>query len=205
MELSNLLAIFVAMLMLAAIPGPAVLAVSACAVSHGMPRAAMMIVGITLGDYLYIVLALFGLSALAYVLGEAFIYVKYLSAAYIFYIGYSLVRSNGNSAALSRIVATKKRAVLGGLMLNLSNPKAIVFYFGFFPAFIEPDSATIADLFSIMLAATVAFASVNLIYANLAIKAKSIIGLTRNGKTGKVVVGIVLMAAASWLVLSGIF
>ena len=199
MELTSLLAIFTAMILLAAIPGPAVLAVSACAVSYGLPRAGMLIMGITLGDYLYIILALFGLSALAQLLGDAFIYLKYVSAAYILYLGFSLITSKNQQSAISRVVANNKRTVFAGLLLNLSNPKAIIFYFGFFPAFIELQNTTVMDVLLIMLVATVAFASMNLFYASLAIKANSALGINKGSHRAKQVVGVFLVIIALWL------
>ena len=49
---------------------------------------------------------------------------------------------------------------------------AIVFYVGLFPAFINVNQVTTADVLSIMAIASVAFGSVNVCYALLALRAK---------------------------------
>lgn len=62
---------------------------------------------------------------------------------------------------------------LTGLFITLGNPKAILFYVGFFPAFINIGEVTLYDTSLIMLAATVAFGSVNMLYSLIAVKAKN--------------------------------
>jgi threonine/homoserine/homoserine lactone efflux protein len=60
-------------------------------------------------------------------------------------------------------------------MINLGNPKAIVFYIGLFPAFIDVNNVVAADVLAIMGVATLAFGSVNICYALLALRAKKML------------------------------
>ncbi len=60
-------------------------------------------------------------------------------------------------------------------MINLGNPKAIIFYVGLFPAFINVNQVTTYDVFSIMFVASIAFGSVNICYALLALRAKKML------------------------------
>ena len=138
MSSGSLLALFGAMLIVALIPGPAVFAVIARTFSSGFSRGLMMIIGITLGDFIFILLSLFGLSIIAEIMGTAFLIIKYVSAAYLIWLGITLIKSKVNA---EDIKSSKESSLIAnlitGLMVNLGNPKAIVFYIGLFPAFID--------------------------------------------------------------------
>jgi threonine/homoserine/homoserine lactone efflux protein len=172
----SLLALFGAMLIVALVPGPAVFAVIACTFSSGFSRALMMIIGITLGDFIFILLALFGLSIISEIMGTTFLIIKYVSAAYLIWLGVNLIQSK---ATAEDIKASKESSLMTnlaiGLMINLGNPKAIVFYIGLFPAFIDVNNVVAADVLAIMGVATLAFGSVNICYALLALRAKKML------------------------------
>jgi len=176
LSVGELLALFGAMLVVAIIPGPAVFSVIARTFSSGFSRGLMMIIGITLGDFFFILLALFGLSIISEMMGTAFLVIKYLSAAYLIWLGINLLRTK---ASTEDIQESKEPSLLvnliTGLMINLGNPKAIVFYVGLFPAFIKVNQVTTPDVLLILLIATVAFGSVNICYALLALRAKKML------------------------------
>lgn len=173
MSFDSLLGLFGVMVLLAVVPGPAVFAIISRSFSSGTLQCIAMTAGIVLGDYVFIILALLGLSALAEIMGTASIVVKYLSAAYLIWLGYQLL----NIKAVPFEIEESKYSYLAsnfltGLLITLGNPKAILFYVGFFPAFINTNEVTFLDAGLIMLAATLAFGSVNTCYALLAVKAK---------------------------------
>jgi threonine/homoserine/homoserine lactone efflux protein len=164
------------MLIVALVPGPAVFAVIARTFSSGFSRGLMMIIGITLGDFIFILLALFGLSIISEIMGTTFLIIKYASAAYLIWLGVNLIKSK---ATPEDIKASKESSLVTnlatGLMINLGNPKAIVFYIGLFPAFIDVNNVVAADVLAIMGVATLAFGSVNICYALLALRAKKML------------------------------
>ena len=173
MSFADLLALFGAMLIVAIVPGPAVFSVIARTFSSGFSRGLMMIVGIALGDFLFILLALFGLSIISEIMGTAFLFVKYISAAYLIWLGVKLLKTKVSAEDIQESKESSLIAnLLTGLMINLGNPKAIVFYVGLFPAFINVNHVTTADVLSIMVIASVAFGSVNVCYALLALRSK---------------------------------
>ncbi len=175
MLLSNLIILLGAMLLLAIVPGPAVFAVIARSFSSGFLRGLYMTMGIVVGDYIFIVLALFGLSTLAEAMGTTFFIIKYISAAYLVWLGYKLLCSQASSIDIEESKDSSLFSnFMAGLLITLGNPKAILFYVGFFPAFINVSEVTLYDTGLIMLAATLAFGSVNICYALLAIKAKKV-------------------------------
>jgi len=173
-SIESLFTLFCAMFVLAIVPGPAVFAIIARSFSSGKLQAFYMTVGIVLGDYIFIVLALFGLSALAELMGSAFFIIKYMSAIYLIWLGVKLLRTSTDSIDIE---ASKNSSLIAnfltGLFITLGNPKAIIFYIGFFPAFINVSEVTFYDTGLIMLAATLAFGSVNMCYSFLAVKARN--------------------------------
>ena len=175
MTITELFSLFVAMLILAAVPGPAVFAIIASSFSSGFSRGVYMTMGVVCGDYVFIVLALLGLSALAEVMGTAFVIIKYLSAAYLMYLGIKLLRTKATSVEIQTSEKTSLSSnFMAGLLITLGNPKAILFYIGLFPAFVNIGQVSLTDTGLIMLIATLAFGSVNICYALLAVKAKKV-------------------------------
>lgn len=173
MSFDNYLALFGAMILLAMVPGPAVFAVVARSFSSGFSRGLLMIIGITLGDFIFILFALFGLSVVSEIMGTTFFIIKYVSAAYLIWLGYHLIRSKAQSVDIEQ---SKESSLLSnlvtGLLINLGNPKAILFYIGLFPAFIDVSAVEAVDVMLIMTVAAIAFGSINICYALLAIRAK---------------------------------
>lgn len=93
MTLYSMLAFAGAMFLLAITPGPGVFATISRALASGFNNAAFVVLGIVLGDIIFLLLAIFGLSAIASVLGDFFIIVKYLGGAYLLYLGYKILTS----------------------------------------------------------------------------------------------------------------
>jgi len=109
-------------------------------------------------------------------MGTAFLIIKYVSAAYLIWLGITLIKSKVNA---EDIKSSKESSLIAnlitGLMVNLGNPKAIVFYIGLFPAFIDVNQVVTADFLAILGIAAVAFGCVNICYALLALRAKKML------------------------------
>ena len=169
MTFSSIAALFGAMVILAIVPGPGVFAVVARSVASGFAHGFVTTIGIVVGDFLFILLAVFGLSAIAEAMGNLFIFVKYLGGAYILWLGIQLFRCKSQSLEVKGIVESSWLSNFsGGLLITLGNPKAILFYLSFFPAFLELSNVSILDVGIIMLIATLAIGGVMLAYAYLA-------------------------------------
>ncbi len=176
MTLAAAFALLGAMIVLALIPGPGVFAVMAASMSLGFRKGVFMVVGIICADFIFIVLSVAGLSALAQAMGGFFVVVKYLGGLYLLWLAYSLWRSS-NTLELpdNSNTASEKSSALAsfftGLLTTLGNPKAILFYVGFFPAFLDFSSITVSTVLTIMLITVVAIGGVMLGYAYAASKA----------------------------------
>ena len=93
MSLLNIFAFSLAMFLLAITPGPGVFATISRALSSGFLNASFVVMGIVIGDIIFLLLAIFGLSAIASILGDFFILVKYLGGIYLLFLGYKILTS----------------------------------------------------------------------------------------------------------------
>jgi threonine/homoserine/homoserine lactone efflux protein len=195
---TDILSLFSAMVLVALIPGPAVFAVVANTISNGFVAAIYMIVGFIVADFIFIALALSGLTALSAMMGAAFVIIKYASALYLIYLGFQMLRVkpviNDTSTFDSNNNVQFQNHCLTGLLLTLGNPKAIIFYVGFFPTFVDLPHITAPDIFIIMSTAAIAFGSVNMGYAWLTIKSKVKLKSSNSGRYAGKIAGSLLIS-----------
>jgi len=157
-----------AMTVLAATPGPGVIGVVGRSLASGWRRTLYMIAGIVTGDLLF---AVFGLTYLARHLGTLFVFVRLGGGAYLIYTGLRGVLKRGSSAPEGEGLVPRQKGgslYLSGLLITLSNPKVILFYCGFLPAFADLSRLTPAEGVFIVLLVVFILGAVMTIYAMLA-------------------------------------
>jgi threonine/homoserine/homoserine lactone efflux protein len=132
-------ALFIATaLVLLAIPGPAVLYVVGRSIDQGRTAGLASVLGITTGTIVHITAATVGLSSLVLASRVAFDAVRYAGAAYLVLLGVRrLLTRGGEEAAAGRAPRTLRRLYTQGFVVNLLNPKTIVFVFAFIPQFVD--------------------------------------------------------------------
>jgi threonine/homoserine/homoserine lactone efflux protein len=163
-----------ARLLLAASPGPGVFATVSRSITSGFINSSFLIVGIVVGDILFLILAIYGLSYIAQILNELFILVKYLGGSYLIYLGYKIWISRSKNEIELMNDFSHKTNFYTGFFITLSNPKVIIFYIGFLPAFKSIETFTIFDTFLIISLLSITLTSVLIIYSYMAIKAKKL-------------------------------
>lgn len=176
MTLLVALSLFTAMVVLAIIPGPGIMVVMARTLSQGLLAGIVTALGIVAGDFVFIVLAVYGLSALAQTYGELFLIVKYTGAVYLVWLGIKIMLTKSPAEKTPKNTSYKHSTnFIAGLVTTLSNPKAILFYVSFFPAFLDLSAVTYID-FGIIFALTfVAIFGVMASYAYLVHKTGSLL------------------------------
>ncbi|GAB4394368.1 MAG: LysE family translocator [Kiloniellaceae bacterium] len=195
----TLLAFTLAMFLLAVSPGPGFLMVVARALSGGFAAGLAAIAGLVLGDILFLVLAILGLSALAAVMGEFFLAVKILGAAYLFWLGVKTWRSRACLPEMERPEASKTklphyRSLALGFFVTLGNPKVILFYGALLPTFVDVAVLTAGDTVLLSGVVTLVLVSVLGVYAFLAARAGRLLKSERalrwvNRATGGLLIG----------------
>jgi threonine/homoserine/homoserine lactone efflux protein len=186
---------------LAAIPSVSVLAVSARSAASGFVHGALTTLGVVLGDVVFILLAIYGLSAIAELMGDRFVLVRYLGAAYLVWLGVVLWRSRPRADRIEgRTESSRAASVLTGLLITLGDQKAILFYLGILPAFLDLTAVSVLDAGLIVAIAAVAVAGPKLVYAYLAARAGRTFQSARLSRALNIVAGGVMIGVGVLLV-----
>ena len=146
------IALALATLVFACIPGPGISAVVAQSLARGFKAGAGFTLGLALGDVCYLLTALFGMGWVASQIGPYFVVLKWAGAAYLVYMGVKCWTARPNFDPQPECAASARtgRSFLAGLCVTLGNPKAIAFYCGFLPGFVDMASLTGTDVALVM-------------------------------------------------------
>lgn len=173
MTIFSILGLAAAMFLLAITPGPGVFATVSKALSSGFKHAVPVVVGIVVGDLVFLLFAIFGLSLIAETFSELFTLIKYLGGGYLIWLGIKLWRSNPSKTNITESKSqSRKYSFLGGLTITLGNPKVILFYLGFLPTFVDLKVLSSLDVAIVAFVVSMVLGSVMLFYAFTASQAR---------------------------------
>src|ERR1700741_550848 len=144
-ELTTLLVFAAASIVLVAIPGPNHIYIVARSISQGRGAGLASALGVETGTLVHVTAAALGLSAVIASSATAFNLVRYLGAAYLVYLGIrALTRRDGDAGEAEVADAPLRRTFAEGVMVNVLNPKAALFFLAFLPQFIDPGRGPVA-------------------------------------------------------------
>jgi homoserine/homoserine lactone efflux protein len=133
---------FVTETVLAFAPGPAVLYVVGTGLRRGFGASFAAALGILSANTIYFAASALGLGVVIAQAPWLFAALKWAGAAYLVWLAVAAFRAkpeahaSGGSAAAGRWQAYR-----GALLLQLANPKAILFFTALLPQFVHPDAA----------------------------------------------------------------
>jgi threonine/homoserine/homoserine lactone efflux protein len=125
-------------------PGPDMLFVAGSSAAHGRRAGLMAALGVGAGCLLHVALAALGLSALLAASVTAFAVVKWVGAAYLVWVGISMLRARAagpGERADASLPQGASRVFWQGAWTNALNPKVAMFFLAFLPQFIVPGAA----------------------------------------------------------------
>lgn len=133
-------------------PGPVWVALMARALSGGFASAAPLAVGVALGDMIWPLSAIFGLSWIVSAYGGVMDVMRWVAVAMFVVMGLQLLRREGSAIKPdSRLLRPGPMAgFTAGVVVILANPKAILFYMGVLPGFFDLSRITGADIAAII-------------------------------------------------------
>jgi threonine/homoserine/homoserine lactone efflux protein len=135
----NLPVFLLAALILLLTPGPAVLYIIARSLDQGRLAGFVSVLSIETGNFVHVLAATLGLSAILLSSALAFSIVKYLGAAYLVYLG--VRRLLTHTSAINPTAAGQKslgRIYRQGVVVAILNPKTALFFLAFLPQFVDP-------------------------------------------------------------------
>ncbi len=149
MPIETLLLFFATTLVVVLSPGPAAIAVTAEAASNGYKRSFWVILGIAVANVVYFILSATGITTLIIASHTLFAVIKWVGVAYLLYLGLSIILSD--SGPFSIEPARKERGKRGnvflkGFVLEISNPKALLYFSALVPQFIDISQPVIPQI-----------------------------------------------------------
>lgn len=128
----------IGMLLLSLSPGAGLAAILSRALGSGLGAGLAVTTGLIVGDFIFMGIAIIGLSAVAAAMGPMFQIVKYAGAAYLVWLGYQTLIAAANPIIVeARPTVARWRDVGLGLLVTLGNPKPILFYSALIPTFLD--------------------------------------------------------------------
>lgn len=131
-------------ILLALTPGPN----NICALNNGIRQGAAMAVLATFGRVaafsIFLSISALGLGAMLLASEQTFTVMKWVGAAYLFWLGLRAWRSAGDgmaddeSSAEAHAARPLRSLVLQEFLVAISNPKAVLLFAAVFPQFIDP-------------------------------------------------------------------
>ena len=122
----------------AAVPGPGVMALVGRSMTSGLGSSLPFVLGMTVGDVIYLTVATLGLAALASTAEYLLLIIRIAGGSYLLYVAWAFWSAEISSGPSARFrVRGLSRDAFSGLMVTLSNPKAVVFYLALVPSVIE--------------------------------------------------------------------
>jgi threonine/homoserine/homoserine lactone efflux protein len=130
------------------IPGPVWVALTARALSGGFAAAWPLAVGVALGDLIWPLAAILGLTWIESSFGDMLSVLRWVAAAIFLIMGILLIRKP--AATLNADSRLTRPGMLAGFTVGVAavigNPKAILFYMGALPGFFTLETLTAPDI-----------------------------------------------------------
>ncbi|MQY24723.1 LysE family translocator [Nocardia aurantia] len=150
---SNLVAFLIAATVIIVIPGPGVLFTIGRALTDGRRAALISVLGHALGVQMLVIAVAAGLGSLVAASALALTIVKLTGAIYLVYLGVQAVRQRRSlreAFAAQAEPAPHRRVFRQGIVVGVTNPKALVFFSAVLPQFVEPASGYLPVQFLIL-------------------------------------------------------
>lgn len=139
----HLLLVYTAYLIAVASPGPSTMSIMAVAMNHGRASAIALALGVVTGIVFWAVLAATGISAVLIAWADAILAIKIAGGLYLLYLAWKSARSallaeRGQMKAIPQ--ATRAGLYRRGVLIHLTNPKAILGWVAIMSLGLKPDS-----------------------------------------------------------------
>ena len=136
MEINTILLFLFSSISLTLLPGPDIFFVVTISLTRGWEESLKLIFGICSGLIIQTLLIVLGLGSFFENYPGAIRFFEYMGAGYLLYLSYKLlIKENKNSISTSN-EQIYKNLFFTGLIMNLSNPKVMLFFISFFPGFL---------------------------------------------------------------------
>src|SRR5690348_11198547 len=137
--LTTVLTFALASIVLIITPGPDMALQLSRSINYGRAHGVMTLLGTLLGLLVHSALVALGISILIVAAPPLFLALKVVGAVYLLWLAWQAIRKGGGFrlAAAARQTPTLRQSFLSGLMIDLLNPKVVLFFVTFLPQFVH--------------------------------------------------------------------
>ncbi|NBD30885.1 MAG: LysE family transporter [Alphaproteobacteria bacterium] len=125
-------------------PGPATLAISGTSMGHGRTAGTALSIGIVAGSASWGMAAALGFSAVMLANAWVFEAVRYAGAGYLFFLALKSLRAAWRNLPPTKTAVPRRRFFLKGLLIHLTNPKAMLAWGSIYAIALPSGSAPLA-------------------------------------------------------------
>lgn len=132
-------------------PGPDFFFVTRTAMSQSRPKAMLGVLGIASGVFVWAGISILGLHILFETISWLQRVISIAGGLYLLWMGINLLKSSlsyqtRNDELVGNSVSDMKSPFLFGLLINLANPKAMIYFGSIFSTFLTPEVSEAAKL-----------------------------------------------------------
>lgn len=146
-HIQHLLLVYAAYLIAVASPGPSTMAIMGTSMNRGRAPAVALALGVVTGSMFWALLAATGISTVLTAYAEALFAIRIAGGLYLLYLAYKSARaalSADDAQVKNGASATKAMLYRRGVLLHLSNPKAILGWIAIMSLGLRPDDPSYA-------------------------------------------------------------
>lgn len=145
--IQNYTSFLLAIVIFQIIPGAGTIAILRATAREGIGTGMKAVGGTLAGDFLYMLAAILGLSAILNAHPSILAGMQWLGVAYLCFIGWKLLRVPVADVSITVNLEQNDWAYFRqALAVSLTNPKVIMFFMAFFPLFLGKESTTMTLL-----------------------------------------------------------
>lgn len=202
MDLALLVPFLLAVLLVELTPGPNMGYLAIVAGQWGRRAGFATVLGVTAGLAVYMLAAVFGLTEIILRVRWLYDLLRWAGVAFLLWLAFDTWRGGvGDPASIGDVRPSKASLMTRGLLANLLNPKAAVFYIALLPGFTDPkrDFASQALVLGLIhIAVSLLIHSTIVLAAARAQRLITAAGAARRGAL-RIAFALALVAIAAWL------
>lgn len=144
-SLETTVAFFLVATVLGFTPGPDNTFVLMQSIARGKRAGMLVVAGLCVGICMHTVAVALGLAAVFAASESAFTVLKVVGAAYLAYLAWQAFRAPVGPLEATGASSTAVGGLFGrGVVMNLTNPKVLLFFLAFLPQFVAPEAGPVA-------------------------------------------------------------
>lgn len=165
-------------------PGPGVILTLTNSVRYGVSGAVSGILGIAFGTFIVAGISATSVAAVLATSAVAFSIMKLVGAAYLIYLGIKLWSAPATKLDISpaQLAGRQRRRFWEGVLLQLTNPKAVFFFMSIFPQFVDFSSDYVWRFVWLVMTYSALVVVIHLAYASLAGSTRSWLSSDKGGR-----------------------